>query len=158
MCENKLEWWRQFGLYPLWTASVFTHTAPEGVSLEKNVVNVVSVPAGEAGAGQCAKAFVIYFAVSVSSFEAPLQYLVYLVLIVIILFRLINHNIRIKTSVCIPHISLASLAMVANGIIFWFVCVCISSCLLFLWRLKINHMTELHFMRLFFEPVTLTNK
>jgi hypothetical protein len=74
--------------------------------------------------------------VSVSSFVAPLQYLVYLVLIVIILFRLINHNIRIKTSVCIPHISLASLAMVANGIIFWFVCVCISSCLLFLWRLK----------------------
>jgi hypothetical protein len=35
---------------------------------------------------------------------APFQYHVYLVLTVIILFRLINHNIRIKTSVCIHHI------------------------------------------------------
>ncbi len=35
---------------------------------------------------------------------APFQYHVYLVLTVIILFRLIDHNIRIKTSVCIHHI------------------------------------------------------
>ncbi len=48
---------------------------------------------------------------------ALLQYLVYLVLIVIIIFRLINYNNRFKTSVCIHHMSLATfttLAMVAN--------------------------------------------
>ncbi len=38
-------------------------------------------------------------------------HIVYLVLIVIIFFRLINHNNRIKTSACIHHISLATFAI-----------------------------------------------
>jgi hypothetical protein len=42
-----------------------------------------------------------------------LQYFVYLVL-TIIFFRLINHNNRRKTSVCIHHISLATFAIVTN--------------------------------------------
>jgi hypothetical protein len=46
---------------------------------------------------------------------ALLQYLVYLVMTAIILFRLINHNNRIRTSACIlHHISLATFTMVLN--------------------------------------------
>jgi hypothetical protein len=42
------------------------------------------------------------------------QYLVYLVLIFIIFFRLINHNIRRKTSACIHHLSFTTFVLVAN--------------------------------------------
>jgi hypothetical protein len=43
-----------------------------------------------------------------------LQYLVYLVLIVIIFFRLINHENRMKITAFIHHISLATFAQVAG--------------------------------------------
>jgi hypothetical protein len=50
-------------------------------------------------------AFIIYFP---AAFPFPcgklLQYFVYLVLIVIVFSKLINHNYRIKNSVCIHHI------------------------------------------------------
>jgi hypothetical protein len=49
---------------------------------------------------------------------ACIQYLVYLVLTVINLFRLIIHNNKIKTSACIPHISLATFMIVANKYIY----------------------------------------
>jgi hypothetical protein len=47
---------------------------------------------------------------------AILQYLVYLVLIVIIFSMLSNHNKRIKASVRINHISLATFAIVSDSI------------------------------------------
>jgi hypothetical protein len=55
-----------------------------------------------------------YFPICIFSYGALLQYLVSLVLIVIILFRLINYNIRTKTSVCNCHISLATYALAVN--------------------------------------------
>ncbi len=51
---------------------------------------------------------------------AILQYLVYLVLIVIIFYMLSNHNKRIKPSVRINHISLATFAIVQDSINMWF--------------------------------------
>ncbi len=52
------------------------------------------------------------FPTSIFSCEALLQYLVYLVLFIIIFFRLINYDIRTKTSACINHISLTTFALV----------------------------------------------